>query len=103
MTKALLPSFLRKIVLKIIGLIYGNTHLQSLETVLVSLGFKKDSQIFTFLTAQVYDLGVPPSQLPFGLYSGLLLHYIAHGMMYPKEGVISIVRSIMKTILAHGG
>ena len=103
MSKAIFPSLVRKVFLKVLGLIYGMDHLQSLESVLDSIGFRPNTDVYTFITAQVYDLGIPPSHIPFGLYAGLLLHYIANGMMYPKEGVISIVRSMMKTILAHGG
>jgi phytoene dehydrogenase-like protein len=47
------------------------------------------------------DLGIMPTHLSFGLYAGLIFHFLLNGQMYPKDGVKSIVVSLLKSIRAR--
>lgn len=50
-SKLILPEFVRKIILKIIKLIFSDFYLQPLDNVLADLGFVKNSLLYTVLCA----------------------------------------------------
>ncbi len=101
MARLLLPRWIvNHVVLKLLKYFYADVYAKSTKEVLVSLGIGEETRLYAVLNAICMDLGAVPDNLPFSLHGGLMRHYSARGSIYPKKGVLEVVKSIVGGIVA---
>lgn len=82
---------------------FSSFYNKSVDEVLNNIGIKRNSKLYALLNANYGDLGSLPDKTPFALHVGLMSHYIKDGSLYPKEGLLETVKSIVSAINSNGG
>lgn len=81
---------------------YSDVFCKSTKEIMDKTGISKDKRLTALINGQLGDIGVTSDTVDFSDQVTLLNHY-TNGSIYPKDGTMEIVKSIMGTILGNGG
>ncbi|KAL4445953.1 hypothetical protein ABPG74_010945 [Tetrahymena malaccensis] len=96
------PTFLQKICLFGLSILYSDVYKKSTKDVMEKLGITNNKRLTALLNGQLGDIQVTYDTVDFSDQMSLLNHYL-NGSIYPQGGTMEIVSSMMGTILANGG